>query len=123
VGDLQTIYSPILIPNAFSSGASAIVGNISNKNSNPAFVYTDASDIGLIMVVQTYNNIPLELLPEEHLSARIVADTSWATAQVKLSMVPLPMFALFFFEQKRIVCSVHDDDFKDQFGGISNAHL
>jgi hypothetical protein len=123
MGDLQTIYSPIIIPNAFSSRASGIIGNSNNKNSEPAFVYTDASDIGLIMVVQTYNDISLKLLPEEHLSARIVADTSWATAKVKLGMVQLPMLAPVFFGQNTVVCSVHDADLEDQLGEISNAHL
>jgi hypothetical protein len=87
IGDLQTICSPIIIPNAFTSGSSAIIGNTSNKHTEPSFVYSDASDIGSIMVVVTYDDIPLELCPEEHLSSRTVADTSWASARVKLGMV------------------------------------
>jgi hypothetical protein len=73
--DFQTIYSPIIIPNAFPSGASAIINNSSNRHMEPTFVYADASDIGLIMVIVTYINIPLELCPEEHLSVRIASDT------------------------------------------------
>ncbi len=76
MGALQTIYSPIIIPNAFASGSSAIIGNTSNKHTEPSFIYSDASDIGSIMVVVTYDDIPLELRPEEHLSLRTVADTS-----------------------------------------------
>jgi hypothetical protein len=61
MGDLQTIFSPIIIPNAFNNGKySAIIGNSSNKHTEPLFVYTDASDIGSIMVVMTYDNIPSE---------------------------------------------------------------
>jgi hypothetical protein len=74
------------------------------------------------MVVVTYDDIPLELHPEEHLSLRIVADTSWASAKVKLGMVQLPMFSPIFFRQKTIVSSVHDPDFEDQLGGIPPAH-
>jgi hypothetical protein len=87
MGDLQTIYSPIIFPNAFTSGSSAIIGNTSDKHTEPSFVYSDVSDMGLIMVVLTYDDIPLELCPEEHLSSRTVADTSWASAKVKLGMV------------------------------------
>ncbi len=34
--DLQTIYSPIIISNAFTSGSSAIIGNSSNKHTEPS---------------------------------------------------------------------------------------
>jgi hypothetical protein len=66
MGDLQTIYSPVVIPNAFSIGNAAIIGNISDVHTEPAFVYTDASNIGSIMTVATYNNIPSDLHLEEH---------------------------------------------------------
>ncbi len=121
MGDLQTIYSPIIIPNAFTSGSSAIIGNTSDKHTEPSFVYSDASDMGLIMVVLTYDDIPLELRPEEHLSLRTVADNSWASTKVKLGMVQLPMFAPIFFGKKTIVSSVHDPNFEDQLAGISPA--
>jgi hypothetical protein len=101
MGDLQTIYSPVVIPNAFSSGNAAIIGNISDVHTEPAFVYTDASDIGSIMTVATYDNIPSDLHLEEHLSPRILAETSWASAKVKLGVVYLPMFAPIFFLGRR----------------------
>jgi hypothetical protein len=41
MGDLQTIYSPIIIPNAFASGSSTIIGNTSNKHTEPSFVYSE----------------------------------------------------------------------------------
>jgi hypothetical protein len=122
MGDFQTIYSPIIIPNAFASGSSAIIGNTSNKHTEQSFVFSDASDMGSIMVVLTYDDIPLQLRPEEHLSLRTVADTSWASGMVKLGMVQLPMFAPIFFGQKTVVSSVHDPGFEDQLGGISPAH-
>ena len=74
------------------------------------------------MVILTYDDIALELRPEEHLSSRTVADTSWASNKVKLGMVQLPMFAPIFFGQKTVVSSVRDPNFEDQFGGISPAH-
>ncbi len=113
MGDLQMIYSPIIILNAFVSGSSAIICNTSNEHTEPSFVYSDASDIGSIMVIVTYDDIPLELCPEEHLSSRIVADTSWASAKVKVGMVQLPMLAPIFFGQKTVVSSVRDPDFED----------
>jgi hypothetical protein len=65
LGDLQTIYRPIVIPNAFSSGNAAIIGNSSDMHTEPAFVYTDTSDIGSIMTAATYNNILSDLHPDE----------------------------------------------------------
>jgi hypothetical protein len=121
-GGPSKIYSPIIIPNAFASGSSTIIGNTSNKHTEPSFVYSDASEIGLIMVVVTYDDIPLELCLEEHLSLKTVADTSWVSAKVKLGMVQTPMFAPIFFGQKTIVSSVHQPDFEDQLGGISPVH-
>jgi hypothetical protein len=111
MGDLQTIFSPIIIPNASNNGKySAIIGNRSNKHTEPSFVYTEASDIGSIMVVMTYDNIPSKLCPGEPLSSRFIADTSWAGAKVKLGMVQSPMFAPLFFGQKTVESSVHDAD-------------
>jgi hypothetical protein len=60
--------------------------------------------IGLIMVVVTYDDIPLKLRPEEHLSLRTVADTSWASAKVKLGMVQSPINFLWA-EDHFILCA------------------
>jgi hypothetical protein len=124
MGDLKTIFSPIIIPNAFNNGKySAIIGNSSNKHTEPSFVYTDASDIGSIMVVMTYDDIPSELCPGEPLSSRFIADTSWAGTKVKLGMVQLLMFAPLFFGQKTVKSSVHDADFEDKMAEISPLHF
>ncbi len=96
MGDFQTVYSPITIPNVFFSGNSAIISNSSDVHIEPTFVYTDARDIGSIMTVATYNNISLDLCPEEHLSSRNVAETAWASAKVKLDVVHLSMVAPLF---------------------------
>ena len=63
MGDIQTIYSHLVIPNAFTSGNAAIIGNRSNVHTEPTFIYTDASDIGSILTVATYDNIPSDLRP------------------------------------------------------------
>jgi hypothetical protein len=124
MGDLQTIFGPIIIPNAFNNCKyAAIIGNTSNKHNEPSFVYTDASDIGCIVVVTTYDNIPSKLRPGEPLSSRFIADTSWAGAKVKLGMVQLPMFAPLFFGQNTIESSVHGADFDDKMAEISPLHL
>jgi hypothetical protein len=124
MGDLQTIFSLIIIPNDLNNGKySAIISNSSNKHTEPLFAYTDASDIGSIMVVMTYDDIPSELCPGEPLSSRFIADTSWAGAKVKLGMVQLPMFAHLFFGQKTVESSMHDTDFEDKMAEISPLHL
>ncbi len=123
MGDLQMVYSPIIIPNAFSSGNSAIIGNSSNVHTEPVFVYIDASYIGLIMAVVTYNNIPSDLHPEEHFSSRIVASIAWASAKVKFGVVHLSMVALLFFRQKTLETSVHNPNFEDPLKSISLTHF
>ncbi len=75
MGGIKTIYSPIIIHNAFASGSLAIIGNHRDKHTNPSFIYTDVSDIDSAMVVCTYDNIHLELRPKEHLSPRTISDT------------------------------------------------
>ena len=122
MGDIQTIYSPIVIPNAFASGNAAIIRNISDVHTEPVFIYMDASNIGSILTVATYDDIPSSLLPEEHLSSRIVTETAWASAKVELGVVYLPMVAPLFFGQKTVKSSVHDSDFEDQLRDISPMH-
>ena len=122
MGDIQTIYSPIVIPNAFASGNAAIIGNSSDLHTEPAFIYTDAGDIGSILTMATYTDIALNLRPEEHLSSRIVAETAWASAKVELGVVSMPMVAPLFFGQKTVESSVHDSDFEDQLRYISPTH-
>jgi hypothetical protein len=122
MGDIQVLYIPIIIPNALASGSSVIIGNSKNNSNELAFIYSDASDIGSVMVVMTYEDIPSELCPEEYLSSRILAETSWAGAKVKLGMVQAPMFAPIFFGQKAIGASIHDVDFKEKMKEISPIH-
>ena len=122
MGDIQTIYNPIVIPNAFASGNSAIIGNSSDLHTEPAFIYTDSGDIGSFLTVATYTEIPLDLRSEEHLSSRIVVETAWASAKVQLGVVSMPMVAPLFFGQKTVVSSVHDSDFEDQLKYISPTH-
>ena len=122
MGDIKTIYSPIIMHNAFASESLAIIGNHSNKHAKPSFIYTDVSDIGSAMVACTYDDIHLELRPEEHLSPRTIADTCWANAKVKLGMVQFPMVPPIFFQQKSVTCSIHDADFDNQLGEISPIH-
>jgi hypothetical protein len=47
----------------------------------------------------TYDNIPLDLRPEEHLSLRIIAETAWVSAKVKLGVVHLSMVASPFWAE------------------------
>jgi hypothetical protein len=91
-------------------------------HTEPAFNYTDASNIGSIMTVATYDDNPLDLCLEEHLSSRIVAETAWASAKVELGMVYLPMVTPLFFRQKTVKSSVHNSEFENQLRAISPKH-
>jgi hypothetical protein len=55
--DVQYLYMPIIIPEAFGTtdknAPAAIIGNMSDAHSKPSFIYMDSSDFGLAFVIKT----------------------------------------------------------------------
>ena len=123
-GDLQYLFKPTFIPDAFASNsASAIVGNIDDAHSKPSFIFTDATDLGSVYVIETYESIPIEIRPQESLPSKLLADTSWAKATVPVGMVLIPTVMPTFFGQHLFEGSIHDADFDDRMEAISPIHL
>jgi hypothetical protein len=75
-GDLQFLFKPTFIPNAFvSNTASAIVGNIDDSHSKSSFILTDTTDLGSFYVIETYGSIPIEIFPQEPHPSKLLVDT------------------------------------------------
>ena len=65
-GDIQTMYKPIPVIDE-NGTAVAIVSNSSQWKSNPSFSSVDASNVGLIILIEKLDNIPLAIRPSESL--------------------------------------------------------
>jgi hypothetical protein len=58
MGSLQIVYRPIIVPNAYFSGASDIISNSSDVHTELVIVHTDASNIGLIPLIIVRSSLP-----------------------------------------------------------------
>jgi hypothetical protein len=119
-GDIQKMFKPIPVIGNDGNTVS-IVGNNSQWKSNPGFSYVDASNIGLIILIEKLDNIPLEIRLSEPLLKSHVASTAWSKSS-NIAVCLAPILALIFFGQKSIEGSVFDDDFVDKMTSISKKH-
>jgi hypothetical protein len=101
----------------------AIIGNSTDLHSKPSFVFTDTSDLGSVVVIENFSNIPNKVRLQEHLSSKFLKSTSWDKAKVPLGLALIPIIASIFFGQKHIKISIHDADFKDKLESFSQMHL
>jgi hypothetical protein len=86
-GDIQYLFMPTIIPNAFTGNrASVIVGNTDDSHSKPSFIFTDTTDLGSVYVIETYDSILDEIRPGEPLPFKILAYTSWAKPTVPFGL-------------------------------------
>jgi hypothetical protein len=124
-GDIQSLYMPIIVPKALAdeADASAIIGNVFKVHSKPLFFFTNASDIQLATVIETFANVPHKICPEESLQSRFLVDTAWAKATVPVGMVVFPTIAPIFFGQTPIQGCIHNNDFEEKMESISPIHL
>jgi hypothetical protein len=67
-GDLQSLFMPKIVPQAFSDNGAAIINNSTDLHSKPFFVFTDTSDLGSVVVIEIFSNVPNKVCPQEHLS-------------------------------------------------------
>jgi hypothetical protein len=124
-GDIQYLFKPTIIPNAFAGddNASTIIGNANDSHSKPSFIHTDTTDLGSVYVIDTYTIIPDEIRPDEPLPSKFLADMSYANATVPIGMVLIPNVMPIFFGQRLIEGCIHDTDFDDKMKSISPIHL
>ncbi len=122
-GDLQSLFMPKIVPQAFLDDGAAIIGNSTDSHSEPSFVFTNTSDLGLVAVIENFLDIPNEIRPEEHLSSKFLKSTSWDKAKVPLGLTLVPIIAPIYFGQKHIEININDANFEDKLESFSPKHL
>jgi hypothetical protein len=114
-GDLQSLFMPKIVPRAFLDDGAAIIGNSTDLHSEPSFIFTDTSNLGSVVEIENFSDIPNEVHPQEHLSSKFLKSTSWDKAKVPLGLALIPIIAPIFFGQKHIKISIHDANFEDKW--------
>jgi hypothetical protein len=71
-GGLQSLFMSKIVPRAFSDDGAAIIGNSTDLHSEPSFVFTDTSNLGSVVVIENFSDIPNEVRPQEHLSSKFL---------------------------------------------------
>ena len=120
-GDIAHLIMPTIVPTALDDD-SVIIGNSSDMNNEPSFIFMDTSDIGFVTVIEKYSDVPAEIRPEEPLPAKFFKSTSWEDATAELCIARFPMFAPILFGMSHVEASVHDDDFEDKIGAMLPKH-
>jgi hypothetical protein len=125
IGDIQSLYMPIIVPKAFAdeADASAIIENVFDAHCMPSFIFTDASDIISATVIEIFADVPGKICPKESLQSRFLVDTAWAKVMVPVRMVVFPTIAPIFFGQTPIQGCIHNTHFEEKMESISPIHL
>ncbi len=97
--ELVVIYRPLPIKSP-AGDFIAIAGNMSNEQSEPAFIKINEDCIGSSFAIQNHLEIPLAIRSEIPLPAELLRDTSWNEAPEDIAlavfpnMVPIPFGAV-----------------------------
>ncbi len=118
--EICVIYKPTPILNKRNK-LTAIIRNMFDKSSSPAFFNINKDDIGSHYAICDYCLIPAEFKPEIALQADLVKETDWDDAKMEIALIAIPTIVLLPFGME-ITSTMLDDDFIDKMKGISNAH-
>jgi hypothetical protein len=118
--EICVIYKPTPILNKRSK-LTAIIRNMFDESSSPAFFETDKDDIGSHYAIRDYHLIPTEFKPEIALQDDSVKETDWDNAKMEIALIAIPTIVPLPFGME-ITSTMLDDDFIDKMKGISNAH-
>lgn len=99
----------------------AIIGNMFDESSSPAFFKIDRDDIGSHYAILDYKLIPTEFRPESALQSDLVKDTDWDDAEMEIALIAIPTIAPLPFG-KEIRSTISDDDFLEEMKSISDVH-
>jgi hypothetical protein len=99
----------------------AIIGNMFDESSSPAFFKIDKDDIGSHYAILNYNLIPTDFRPEIALQSDSVKDTDWDDAEMEIALIAIPTIAPLPFG-KEISSTVSDDDFLEEMKSILDVH-
>jgi hypothetical protein len=119
--ELVVIYRPLPIKSP-ADDLIAIMGNMSNELSEPAFIKINEDCIGSSFAIQNHLEIPLAICSEIPLLAELLRDTSWNEAPEEIAlaffsnMVPIPFGAVI---PEGVTPG---DEFFDVFQAISTEH-
>ncbi len=118
--EICVIYKPTPILNERNE-LIAIIGNMFDESSSPAFFKIDKDDIGSHYAIRNYSLIPAEFKPEIALQANSVKETDWDDAEMEIALIAIPTIVPLPYGME-ITSTMSDDDFIDEMKGISNAH-
>ena len=86
------IYKPTPVFNDRNE-LTAIIGNMFNESSSPAFFKINKDDIGSCYAIPTHNTVPMKFRPEIPPHAKLVKDTDWDNAEMEIALIAIPTIA------------------------------
>ena len=118
--EICVIYKPTPVFNERNE-LIAIIGNMFDESSSPAFFKIDKDDIGSCYAIREHNKVPTEFRPEIPLQADSVKETDWDDAGVEIALIAIPNIVPIPFGTE-INSTTADDDFTDEMKKISDVH-
>jgi hypothetical protein len=100
---------------------SAIIGNIFNEGSTPAFFKIDNDNVGSCYAIHEHNEVPAEYRPETPLPVDLVKETDWEDATNKNFLIAIPTLVPLPYG-KDIESTTFNDDFTEEMKNISSKH-
>jgi hypothetical protein len=119
--ELVVIYKPVPIIGPDGSFA-AIVGNLNDEKSEPAFIKIDGSNVGSAYNVQNIDEIPEEIRPEIAIPDEFKAGTVFEDAPREIGICAFPILAPIPFGVKFGDNHASLEEFVENMASISTNH-
>ena len=119
--ELVVIYKPVPVIGPDGSFA-AILGNLNDEKSEPAFIKIDGSIIGSAYNVQNMDEIPEEIRPEIAIPDEFRADTAFADAPREVAICAFPILAPIPFGTSFSDNHASLEEFVENMASISATH-
>ena len=119
--ELVVIYRPLPIKSP-AGDFIAIAGNMSNEQSEPAFIKINEDCIGSSFAIQNHLEIPLAIRSEIPLPAELLRDTSWNEAPEDIALAVFPNLVPIPFGAVIPDGVTPGDEFFEVFQAISMEH-
>jgi hypothetical protein len=118
--EICVLYKPTPVFNDRNE-LTAIIGNMFNESSSPAFFKIEKDEIGSCDAIRDFNLIPAAFRPKIALQSDLVKDTDWEHVDMEIALIAIPTLALLPYG-KEIKSSILDDDFIEEMQGILSNH-
>jgi len=119
--ELVVIYRPLPIKSP-AGDFIAIAGNMSNEQSEPAFIKINKDCIGSSFAIQNHLEIPLAIRSEIPLPAELLRDASWNEAPKDIALAVFPNMVSIPFGAVIPDGVTPGDEFFEVFQAISTEH-